>query len=210
MFELFMSFMFVVLIMVISMILMKYNVLSDEESRKFIHIGAANWWLVAIWLLEDSWLFILAPIAFIFLNYLSHHFHLVKAMERSNKTEKNYGTVYYAISLLVVAIISKLVIGDYSLGTVPILVMGYADGLSALVGIRFGKKKLTNNKTIAGTLTMFVVSLIVGFIFIPNILLVLLLALIATLLELVTKNGLDNLTVPISLVMLLSLFELLL
>ena len=91
-----------------------------------------------------------------------------------------------------------------------ILVMGYGDGLAAIIGRKFGKTKIrhrfTGQKTIVGSAAMFVTSSIVIAIFSQRYNLgwthsgcikILGIAGCATALELFTPLGLDNLSVPI-------------
>lgn len=204
--EVLLSFVFVFVVIGIATVLQKQHILNDEGARKFIHIGVANWWLIAIYLMGNSWIFFIPPIAFIGINYASYRFDLIKSMERNEKSKNDLGTVYYAISLFVVALISYVVTKSFMLGTIPILVMGYGDGLSAVIGKQFGKKKLMNNKTVVGTVTMFLTSFIV-IVLIANFGLhvALGLAVVASVIELVSPRGFDNLTVPIGLALLLAI-----
>lgn len=84
--------------------------------------------------------------------------------------------------------------------------MGYGDGFAAVIGKRVKSKeyKIGNNKkTIAGSIAMFVVSLIISIIsfkilnidyFVCKAIVV---SVIATVLEAISVKGLDNITVPI-------------
>lgn len=198
------SYGFVFAVIGLSTLLDKLNVFDDEGSRKFIHIGVANWWLIAMWQFEGQWtLAIIPPATFIVLNYLSYRFNLVKSMERDQQSTRDLGTVYYAISLFIVtgfAFYFDLLL----LGLVAILAMGYGDGLGAVIGKRFGKRKITNGKTIAGSLTMLLATLIIGVIAFPEQwYLMIFVAFIAMFIELLTPRGLDNLTVPLGIFLLL-------
>jgi phytol kinase len=42
------SFIFTFSIIGISTILTTHNVISGEDSRKFVHIGVSNWWIIAM------------------------------------------------------------------------------------------------------------------------------------------------------------------
>jgi phytol kinase len=91
------------------------------------------------------------------------------------------------------------------IGAVGILVMGYGDGLAAVIGKSYGKHKLAFGKSIEGSITMFVASFIVVFLvssFTQSVGISLILALgvsaLATIVELITPKGLDNLSVPLS------------
>ena len=84
--------------------------------------------------------------------------------------------------------------------------MGYGDGLAAVIGQKVKSKSfniLGSTKSIAGSATMLIVSLIISiliFSFIGIEYLILkafLIAIIATILEAISVKGLDNITVPL-------------
>jgi phytol kinase len=88
------------------------------------------------------------------------------------------------------------------------LTMGYGDGFAAILGKRFGKRKIMGDKSIVGTVVMFVVTVLVvtGFSIgysLPGTwsfgwwISLFVIGVVASLLEAYTPHGLDNLTVPI-------------
>lgn len=190
-------------------ILQKKGVIGDEGSRKFVHIGVSNWWILAMILFDDPLWASIAPLTFIVLNYISYRKNIFSAMERNGKG--NLGTVYFPIALLVLSLLTfSTVIGvdqpEY-IGAVGILVMGYGDGLAAVIGKAYGTHRWKSGKSLEGSLTMFVASLLVVLTIAllqplsTSIGLVILVAvgvaMIATLLEVYTPLGLDNLSVPL-------------
>ncbi|VEU82265.1 diacylglycerol/polyprenol kinase family protein [Acholeplasma hippikon] len=210
------SFVFVFLMIGLSTILQKKNVLNDEGARKFIHIGVANWWFFVIFMFDNMYYAIIPPIVFILLNYASYKMNLIKSMERNDKG--NLGTVYFPISLLLL-VIASFTFMDPIIAGLGIFILGYGDGFAAVFGKAYGKKKLINGKSIIGTVTMFVASLIVVFTmsligvsipFIYTLLFSIIIAVVATVVELFTPKGLDNLSIPLSTSLLLWLLLLLL
>ncbi len=200
------SYVLIFLIIGISTILQKAKLISDEGARKFIHIGVSNWWILAMYFFNDDnavWFAMIVPFTFIILNYISYRTNLLKAMERGGKG--NLGTVYFPISLLILVALTFGVLENPFIGAVGILVMGYGDGLAAVIGKAYGKHKLAFGKSIEGSITMFVASFIVVFLislFTQSIAISLILALgvsaLATIVELITPKGIDNLSVPLS------------
>ena len=77
---------------------------SKEASRKFIHIMLGNWWFIAMYFFTNVWFVAFVPASFVIINYLSYKKNIIKVMERDE--QDGLGTVYYAISLLILAIIS--------------------------------------------------------------------------------------------------------
>lgn len=207
------SFALVFAVIGMSELLVRLFNLPKEESRKFVHIGVSNWWLLAMYSF-DSWQWaIIPPIAFIILNLVSWASGLFDSMERKIRDINNLGTVYFPISLLIIVLLtwhdSPVFAGASPyIGGLGIMAMGYGDGFAALVGTRSGKNKYTvfgAQKSIEGSITMFICSLVVIFLLLhfpgnqtlPMALVAGLgLALIATLIEAITPKGLDNITVP--------------
>ncbi|MEO1815736.1 MAG: hypothetical protein ABGU93_09135 [Acetobacterium sp.] len=176
-----------------------------EASRKAVHILVCNWWLVAMIFFDGPIWAAVVPACFVVLNYLSYRFQLFSAIERGSG-KGDLGTVYYAISLLLLALISFGPLQNPIVGGVGILIMGYGDGLAAVVGTRWPKQRfqlLGAEKTLSGSLTMLVASFLVTVVLLaatgqPQVLMpALTLALLATGLEAITPLGLDNLTVPL-------------
>lgn len=176
-----------------------------EASRKTVHILVCNWWLLAMVFFDSPVWAAVVPACFVVLNYLSYRFQIFSSMERG-AGKGDLGTVYYAVSLLVLALITFGPLGDPVVGGVGILIMGYGDGLAAVVGTRWPKmpyKVFGSEKTLSGSLTMLVASFLVTLILLtvtgqPEVLLpAITLAVLATALEAMTPLGLDNLTVPL-------------
>ncbi|QUH20309.1 diacylglycerol/polyprenol kinase family protein [Alkaliphilus sp. B6464] len=199
------SFAFIFILIGIATVLEKRNKLSKEGTRKLVHIGVSNWWIIAMIYFDNIWYAIILPSVFIIINYLSYRFQLINAMERKSGSN-DLGTVYFPISLLILVIFTFGIIKIPYIGAVGTLIMGYGDGLAAIIGKKFGKRKyyvFNNEKSFEGTLTMFIASLLVCFsiftIYSPNIILFksLVIAVFATILEGFSPWGFDNLTVPI-------------
>jgi len=201
-------------IILLSQLLVKLFHLTKEESRKLVHIGVSNWWLVAM-LAFDSWQWAIIPaVIFIVLNLISWYTGAFSAMERQPRNPHNLGTVYFPISLSILVILTwhdSPVFAEAApyIGGLGILAMGYGDGLAALVGTRSGRRKyniLGTTKSLEGSLAMFIGSLVPIFIllmlgaqlgFLPALAYAVALATLATLVEAITPWGLDNLTVPL-------------
>ena len=202
------SVIFVLCIIGISTILTKKKIITGEASRKFIHIGVSNWWIIAMIFFDNRYYAAVVPGLFVIINYISYKYQVIEAMERDGST-KDLGTVYYAVSLLILSLLTLGKGGYEYIGALGILTMGYGDGFAAVVGNLKGTRYTPigrNLKSREGTLTMLVVTfsvitLVLGICTNMSILLILVysagLSVVATLLELFTPHGLDNLTVPL-------------
>ena len=76
------SYTFVFVIIGIATFFRSKNLLSTEGSRKFIHIGLANWWILAMFLFRSNIAAAIGPFTFVILNYLSYKNRWFSAMER--------------------------------------------------------------------------------------------------------------------------------
>lgn len=177
-----------------------------EASRKYIHIMLANWWFIFMFFFDNIFFASFVPATFVVINYISYKKDLIKVMERSEAEKDGLGTVYYAVSLLVLSIATYVLHLSPMVGLCGILIMGYGDGLAAVVGRKIKSKEYHiggGKKTIAGSITMLCVSLLISAIlfFLVGTPIwygkAVLLAAIITLVEAVGVKGTDNLTVPL-------------
>ncbi len=185
----------------------------EEAGRKYVHIMLANVWFFIMYFFDSLiWASIL-PAAFVVINALSYKFNIMKSIERENND--GFGTVYYAMSLLILCIATFL-IHKPAIGLLGTLIMGYGDGFAAIIGkkVKSPKYQIGNSKkSVAGSLTMFSISLIFSLIILNLlganyfILKSFGIAVAATILEAISIKGLDNITVPI-IVTLLTFFSL--
>lgn len=195
------SILFVFMMIGISSFLYRKKWVNLETSRKIIHIGVSNWWLFMFFAFDALIPAMIPPVLFIVLNYVSYKKNIFTSMER--KEDHSLGTIYFPISLLMMVIFSYILSNPLIAGS-GIFVLGYGDGLAAIFGKNFGKHKIYKNKTILGTSVMLITSFVMilflaSFILSTQNVLVIsfIVASVATLVELFSPKGLDNLTIPI-------------
>ena len=193
---------YLISIFLISIVFKKYNENSREIFRKVIHIGIGPLIPIAQFLKIDqnSALIFTGLVAFmVLINYVYRLFPTIEDVER-----KSYGTLFYCLSLFILIFLFWEE-DPYALVT-GFFVMTFGDGLAGLIGKSFKSKSwlfLKQKKSLVGTITMFLSSLIVvcsvGYVqqdsFNLNFFSI---ALIATVLEQFSIFGIDNLIVPIS------------
>ena len=185
----------------IAVIYKKFRPNNKELLRKIIHIGIGPLVIIAKYLgisqfFAGYFTFLISLL--IVTNYIYKLFPIIEDVER-----KSYGTFFYCISLLFLIILfwDK---DPYSL-MAGFLIMTFGDGLAGLIGKNFTSKDwriLNQKKSLLGTTTMFISSLIVlisvglfGNFSINGIFIFI--ALLATILEQISFYGIDNFTVPI-------------
>lgn len=203
------SYIFIAIIIILAKFLKKSG---EESSRKFIHIMLSNWWFIAMYFFENALWASIVPLSFVIINYISYKKNLISVMER--ESQDGLGTVYYAISLLILAIITFGITKNPEIGLCSTLIMGYGDGLAGVIGkkVKSIEYKIGNTKkTLAGSLTMFIITFIIvatfaGFTGI-NLWIIksIITAVILTIIEAISIKGTDNLSIPISACVLLFL-----
>lgn len=195
------SYIFIAIIIVSAKFFMKD---SSEASRKYIHILLCNWWFIAMYFFDNVIWASFVPLTFIIINYISYKNNLIDVMEREK--QDGLGTVYYALSLFILVIYSFGIIKNPAVGMIGILVMGYGDGLAAVIGKTIPSKKYNignTQKSVAGSLTMIVISFIIVSIFLVSNsvefwqLKAILLSIVITIIEAISIKGTDNIAVPI-------------
>ena len=189
-------------IFLISIVFKNYNKDSKEIVRKIIHIGIGPLIPIAQFLKinQNSALIFTGIVSLIvFINYNYKLFPTIEDVER-----KSYGTLFYCLSLFILIYLfwDK---DPYALIT-GFFIMAFGDGLAGLIGKSLNSKSwifFKQRKSLFGTITMFLTSLIVvcsiGYAqqnsFNLNYFTI---AFFATLLEQFSVLGIDNLIVPIS------------
>ncbi|MGX7420007.1 DUF92 domain-containing protein [Carnobacterium gallinarum] len=208
------SFGYVFFILLMVTFLQKIVHLSEEFARKAIHILVGNWIFIALYFFDTAFWAGIVPLCFIVLNFISYQKSTFKAMER--RDDHSLGTVWYAVSLFILTVLAFSLDQPY-LALSGILAMTYGDGFAAVIGshwgnvtypAKFGNKSLEG--TVTGFLFIYLVTMIVAYFYLPvNSLLVgLICGIVGTLLELLTPNGLDNLSLPLGISGLFYLFSL--
>lgn len=197
------SYVFIVIIIIIAKFFEK---IGKESSRKFIHIMLSNWWFLAMYFFDNVLYVSIVPLSFVIINYISYKKNLISVMEREENNEGGLGTVYYALSLFILSIFTFHIINKPEIGLCAILIMGYGDGLAAIIGKKvksLSYKVGKTQKTLAGSCTMLLISFLITSFFLYSmnsnlwLLKSLFTAIIITILEAISIKGSDNITVPV-------------
>jgi len=193
---------YIVSIFLISIFFKKFNEEKKEIVRKIVHIGMGPLIPIAQFLEinQNSALIFTGIVSLmVLINYKYKLFPTIEDVER-----KSFGTIFYCLSLFILIWLfwnkdpDALITGFF--------IMTFGDGLAGLIGKSFNSKNwliFKQKKSLLGTLTMFITSLIIicsiGYSqqnsFNLNYFSI---AFIATALEQFSVIGIDNLIVPIS------------
>ena len=189
------------LLFLITFIFKLFRPNNKELLRKIIHIGVGPLIPLAKFLEINQILaqYIAALVSvLVLINYIYRLFPVIEDVDR-----KSFGTLFYCLSLFI--LISFFWDKDPSSLFAGVFIMTFGDGLAGLLGKNFKSRNwiiFNQKKSLIGTATMFLVSLIITgslayfgsheiSFFLP------LIALLATTIEQFSIAGIDNLFVPI-------------
>lgn len=188
----------------------------DEFTRKLVHISIGIWIIPTLFLFTKWYWAAALPALAVLGNALSHHFHVLKGIERADRAD--LGTIFFPASfVLCIALFFTSPVPEGANGLLPgvpgaapagIVTMALGDALAAIVGMRFGRHPYTllgARKSLEGSATMLVVSAAAASVALAlfqvpwgtAVAVGTALAIAATALEAAGKHGLDNLTVPV-------------
>ncbi len=176
-----------------------------EIKRKFIHllsllflfsyVFCGGIWGEKIALLLLTFLLILfLEIDFIRLKTKIKIPSFINSLYREKEKNKLGGHIYFLIGAII-----ALAIFNYKIAIAALLMTTFGDMAASLIGMRFGKhwlKKIPNTAW-EGIIAEFGVDLVIGFIFLPHWIIVLVMALTATFVETVFTHADDNMLIPI-------------
>lgn len=207
------SLAYVALILGLMTLLQRKCKLSGKAGKKAVHILLGNWVFIAVYYFTSPVQAAILPFLAIIMNVTSAMTGAIKVIEC--KGDRTLGTVWYAVSLTVLIMFALSLEKPY-IAVGALLTMAYGDGFSAIVGSKWGSvtyPEKFGQKTLEGSLVMFTVTVLIngliGFFYLPVFFVWAALAcgFIGMLLELLTSNGYDNLTVPLGIGVLLYLFS---
>lgn len=194
------------LALVISELLWRKKITSPETSRKLVHIVSGV--VVAFLPFYTSYRAIaILSLLFGFVLFLSSKFKIFKSIKQVKR--RSVGEYMFALVILILALISP----EPYIFMIAMLNLALGDGLAALIGEKFGKsnryKILNNQKSIIGSSTFLLASLLILFMAINLNYLdfkfpLLFLPLILLTAENFFSKGVDNLVIPIIVVVFLT------
>lgn len=168
---------------------------SNFLKRKILHLLMANWWLIRLFWKTTMIVACSGPFFFIFINWYFTKKRIVK----------DYGLVYFAITLTGLTAFSFYSKENLWCATLAIIILGIGDPFAAVIGKRYGKKKIWDEKTCLGTTAFLISALIVSFgasyfFRVSDLLEILIICVSAAIAEMIAEEGLDNLFIPIAVV----------
>ena len=149
----------IAVILALSEVAWKKAHIRDEIARKFVHITCGVFIAFLPFWVSYGWIMVLA-VGFVIANIVNRYvnfFHAIHSVRR-----KSWGDVLFGVGVFAVAIFQP----DPWIFAMAILQVSLADGLAALVGVTYGKKRgryylFTQPKSVIGSATFLVVSMLI-------------------------------------------------
>jgi phytol kinase len=175
-----------------------------ELTRKFVHVGCGLIALLFPIMLSNHWFVLFLSTSFLIILALSTKYKMLQSINGISRY--SVGSLAFPIAIYL-CYVAFAYYESRILFYLPILILAICDPLAALVGKRWplGKYSTTKeSKTLMGSAAFFVsavlITLLLMYLLHDNthyqILAAMLIALVATFTEAVSKNGYDNINVP--------------
>jgi len=198
-------FLSIIFLIILSEFILK-NFWSNNTNRKIIHITVGVAVSFTPYFFSHNHQPVLLAFIFLIINFFSHRNNYLKSFNSIER--ESYGTLFFPTSYLLLG----LLFWDYPLHiTISFLILAIADPLASIIGENVKNKIsfniLGDNKTIQGSLAMFICSLIIFFIcanYISHwditykLIAAIIISLAVTIAEAMSYKGSDNLSIPIT------------
>jgi len=209
---------FLSLIFLCEFLYKRFN-LKAEITRKFAHIISSLFSLIFLFTFQSFWYVIILGISFFLILFIGKHFNIFKSIDSVER--KTAGSYLLPISICLLFLFSKENNNNLFF-TLPILVLGISDPLASIFGTIYRNRtkkivlfKKEFDKTYIGSIVFsistFIISIVVlnlySFSGRELVLLSIGITAVATLIEILSSNGIDNITVPHTVLLILFLIE---
>ena len=191
-------------------------------SRSFSHLAAGLITIPFPWLFTSHWWVLILALQSSLVLYTTRRLGLLPSHHRI--AGKSAGSYLFFLSIYL-CFIASFQTGRKELFVVPLLVLSFSDVAAALVGRSFGKRTIQKrqpvdgtSKTIAGSTAFFITAVVVLFLsfyyymqwnLASVIPMALLIALLATTAEAYSPHGIDNLSIPFTVLIIMQISSLL-
>ena len=197
-------------------VLLHFFKVKAEITRKFSHMAAGIIAFIIPILLTHHLSVLSLCILFTSMLIITKRLNLLKSIHAIKR--KTYGSYLYPLSIYICFLVYTFY-NNYIFYLLPILILAISDSFAAIAGKTwpYGRfSKHPDSKTIVGSTMFFSVSLIISLVlfqfltnmqFMTVLYISVLVSLISTIIESISYRGLDNLSIPVSIEILLILFK---
>ena len=206
----------IVVLFGITEILWRHQKISHELIRKFLHISLGVF--IAFWPFFLSWnqiyilviLFLVGILMARTLSFISKKITLFSSVKKLDR--QSLGEIYFSLGIGFTALLTH----DKYIFMASVLTLSLADGLAAIIGKRYGTttkyRVFGAHKSLVGSAVFLVTTMIIIVIYYalsaraPSLMMILLLPPIATFVESFCDGGIDNLVIPLTILIALKNF----
>jgi len=201
-----------IVLALIALTMRKLFKIPNEIFRKILHFILLGSFLIFVYVYETWWIGLITCGVFVVLVYpILMFFERFKSYSnmvterKSGELKTSLIFVFGMFSLVIVVCLGWL--NDKMLALASIYSWGFGDALAALIGTKFGKHKIYKKKSLEGTLAYVIIS----FVIVLSILLIrggmpwysylvcsFITAVVGSVVELYTPNGLDTVSCPLA------------
>ena len=188
-----------------------------DLTRKIVHFGSGVLTLLFPIMLGNHWLVLILCAGFAIILIVSLKFHFLKSINLIDRI--SYGSILYPFAVYSCYLAYDHFDRELLFFYLPILILAVCDPMAALIGKSFPYGKFNmgkDTKTISGSFSFFITAIVVTLIlfhfisskYFRDILPVtLLIAGISSVTEAISIKGLDNITIPASVLLVLIIFR---
>ncbi|HJH30683.1 MAG TPA: CTP--2,3-di-O-geranylgeranyl-sn-glycero-1-phosphate cytidyltransferase [Methanosarcinaceae archaeon] len=172
--------------------------LVDEILRKTVHLTSVI--IVLIYAYTSKQVVLTFLITYFVIILVIEHFRLEHDMKipllnflfREKEKSHLAGHVFFTIGVIIsISVFSEMI------ACAAILMTTFGDMSAALIGKAFGSTRIYNGKSLEGCAAEFIVDLFIGYVFLGNWFIALIMALTATVVETAVVKIDDNLAIPV-------------
>ncbi len=186
--------------------------IKTEWTRKFVHLGTGVLTMLFPMVLDSHWQVMLLCFVFLIILMFSRSYNFLPSI--NNVDRKTHGAILFPV-VVYICYLTSTVFGNFVFYYLPILILAICDPIAALMGKKFPYGSFTisgHTKTLVGTLSFFTSAIIVtslviskfeGNDFQMELNSIFGIVTVASIAEAMSKNGWDNLTIPISVILLI-------
>ncbi|MFZ5553347.1 MAG: phosphatidate cytidylyltransferase [Bacteroidota bacterium] len=202
-----------IVIFILGELFFHYLKIKTELTRKFVHVSSGLLTLAFPLLLENHWQALFLCSSFALLLFISIRYNFLKSINKVGRT--TWGSFLFPASVYI-CFHSWLYTGSLLYFYAPMLVLAISDPLAALCGKKWPAGKYTvfhETKTLTGSAAFFISAFLIILLlmrsFTPDITFLklisfsIILSFFSTVAEALSQKGTDNLSIPLTLLLLL-------
>lgn len=186
---------------------------NHELGRKFVHLFVSFWWFYVLYMFDNVWSALVIPVIFIAINTYATFNQKSGFVSRLNRDKENtsYGLICYPIGFVIIIFAAFSLFSSKDIAGLAVMTMGFGDTGAAIIGSKYNWRPFTirgSQKSLSGVVGMFIFTfastLVYSLVYSYKwpLLVALACSSIGCAIEAISIKGSDNVTVPLSIIIL--------